>query len=677
MNDDDLVPFPGLVQLQLAGNPDLAMTHQQEGRKLLTRMLNANGVQNRISNGEPGGFYRASQMLPDGTRMTAITNNGMHTIRIESPHEQKTIEPQSHSQHKDLPPTRAHFATYDTGGVDPIPLPRPPVTERPVYEEEGEEKKDSSDYMWVGIRSTTPNVPWYGMQAMLIEPDSGAGMSGITGEDDHDEYPRRGIISSIDFWSGKWLKAIADGDGYTIDTEGADTVQAADIDDSIRSNYTIFATGGGTGAGGNMIPGTHNIEVNIGEDFLDGMVLVSANGVRCYCTNNTVQHQNDTSKWLPYDPLADDQTGAGVRNYGNRKITSSYPIAPCLWDISYVLDPDEDAQLYPCDNRPHALALRRALEKVGMSNQVLPGRYILALHVYDYGGLLSNRTGADIPLFADEEFPPKRNAYTDYDEYLEPQGTTNTGVHVEVRLGRGENAVVYKFEASVAGCDDRFDLNVPYGYEDYDQCTGTGGPNPFGPNFAQQLLAIDVLGGSAEWVDLERADLGPILGGGTYTYPDDQRKPLDIYVYIDPVSQPDQDQYAEYAANAVFRVLEAATSGAYGLNVMSDPGGEAGLMGIFAGCSKSTIWKYNAAARTVTPVPNIGNVDDYPYGMQPDGIMSPYVPAMAWYYPYKKQTAEACGHSLGIGLTAIKGSFHFENGESAYFADDADTSNCC
>jgi hypothetical protein len=663
--------YTGWLPLQLSGDLEKARTFERDGRRLLGAMLAVHGVNERIANGEPGGFFRKSVEMPDGTRLTAITNNGQHMVRIDTPRplEQREVPHEHHHAEGHSAHASVHQDIEPLEPSDHVPLPTLP--KRKYEEEEEEKKKDSSDYMWIGVRSTNPNVPWYSMQAMLVEPDSGPTWDG--------EHPKRGIVTSVDFWNGSWLKALDNGDGsYTIEQIATpDHIQGNTIDDSIQA--TIDTWSSGTGAMEHMIPGTHNIEVNIGEDFADGMVLVSANGVRCYCTTNTVQGQTDITKWLPFDPTADDQTGAGVRDYGDRKISGSYPIAPCLWDVNFVLDPDEDTQQYPCDTRPHALALRQALEQVGMTNQVLPGQYMLALHVYDnYPQLRSTRIGEAIPLYPGSV----RNGETDYIEFMHPADTTlNTGVYIEVRLGRGDSYSVFKFETVVASCDDRFDVNLPYGFEEYDECTRTGGPQPFGPNFAQQLVAVDVLGGSAHWVDLEGADLAPIFGGGHYAYPDDMRRPLDIYIFYDPLSQPGQENYAEWAAYALYAVLEAATSGVYGRSVMADPGGETGLQGVFSGASQSVIWKYDAEHKTITAVPDISDPDDYPYDPQPDGhggtFPSPYLREMAWYYPYKYIAKDACRNSLGITLTATKTSFFFENGQVVYFADPPPPDYCC
>lgn len=673
--------YTGWLPLQLSGDLDKARTFEREGRRLLGALLAVHGVNERIANGEPGGFFRKSVEMPDGTRLTAITNNGQHMVRIDTPRPLEKVDVPHHEHHAEG--QGAHASVHqDIEPLEPsdhVPLPTLPT--RKYEEEEEEKKKDSADYMWIGVRSTNPDVPFYAMNAMLIEPDSGPTMSGITGPDDNDGHPRRGIVTSVNFWSGNFLTAQYDDttDGsvsMSIEQVELDNVRCSTIDEAISTNYTTYATGG-TGAAENMIPGTHNINVLIDEN--DGQVLVSANGVRCYCTNNVIYGiQTDLTKWLPFDPLADDQTGAGVRNYGDRKNTR-FDVPPCLWDVSYVLDPDEDSQIYPCDTRPHALALRRALEKVGMTNQVLPGQYILALHVYDnYPQLRSTRANAPIPLYPGS----LRSAGSDYIEFMQPYDTTlNTQVYTEVRLGRGESSAVYKFETVIASCDDRFDINLPYGYETYDECTKTGGPNPFGPNFAQQLIAIDVLGGSAHWVDLEQADIAPILGGGHYALPDDTRRPLDIYIFYDPLSQPGQDNYAEWAAYAIYAVLEAATAGVYGYSVMADPGGETGLQGVFTGASQTVIWKYDAEHKTIEAVPNIGNPDDYPYDPQPDGhggtFPSPYQRDMAWYYPYKIISKNACRNSIGIRVTATKTSFFFESGQVVYFADPPPPDYCC
>lgn len=111
----------GWLRTELAGNIGLAKGYVMDARKMLGNMRTMYGVNQRIADGEPGGFYRQSLQLPDGSLMEAITNDGMDTIRITTQSTQQqtvedtnlvgqssssTVKPESHGvvlTHTDVP----------------------------------------------------------------------------------------------------------------------------------------------------------------------------------------------------------------------------------------------------------------------------------------------------------------------------------------------------------------------------------------------------------------------------------------------------------------------------------------------------------------------------------------------------------------------------------------------
>jgi hypothetical protein len=677
MSDEPI--YTGWLQTQLSGNIEQARGYLREGRRVLGAMLTAHGVPQRMADGEPGGFFKKVRELPDGTVITAITNNGRHLVRIDAPHRQP-IQKAEGEHHSATSPH--HSGRVEAQTEVPFEPAVPPIPTHPTREwedEEEEKKKPTTDYMWVGIRSTNPDVPWYALNAFIVEPDSGPPW-------DEDKNPVRGVVGTSAVWHGKRLVLNEESDtSYTLSTEFP-FIEAADVRDAIQTNYDDYVAT--DGAQLNIIPGTHHLRVLINGDG-DGEFEASANGLRCFASNETLQGQADITRWLPYDPLAHDQSGGDprdypdqqVRDYGDRHIRDSHPIAPCLWDIVYVADPDESAGEYPCETRPHVLRAREALEKAGMRNILLPGEYLLGIHIVDDApALRSTRAGEVIPMYAGEDLG-YRSATSDYDDYMKPVDTTlNTQVAIEVRLGRGADATTLTFHTAVASADDRDYSYLPYGFGTWDPCSQEYGPNPLGPNWAPQWLAINALGGSARWVDPGEADLLPIFGGGQYGNPDDHRRPLDIYLFIYGPSQPSQENYAEYMASALFAVMEAASAGVYG-DVLMREVSEAGLRGLLGGVSKSLIWRFNPMSMSLQPVPLISELEDYPYGEQnpdtPEAFMSPYIEPMFWYYPYKIIARDQCRRSLGICITAIKDTYFFESDQAGYFADPPLTVECC
>ncbi len=75
----------GPVQFGLTGDPRLARSHIADGRRLLGMLRSIYGVNQRIAQGEPGGFYSTSLRFSDGTLIVAVTNDGHDVIRIAAP----------------------------------------------------------------------------------------------------------------------------------------------------------------------------------------------------------------------------------------------------------------------------------------------------------------------------------------------------------------------------------------------------------------------------------------------------------------------------------------------------------------------------------------------------------------------------------------------------------------
>lgn len=72
----------GALRIELYGDERLAQQYVHQARRLLGAVRSQHGVDQRIGQGEPGGFYYGETMLPDGTRIVALTNDGQDTVRI-------------------------------------------------------------------------------------------------------------------------------------------------------------------------------------------------------------------------------------------------------------------------------------------------------------------------------------------------------------------------------------------------------------------------------------------------------------------------------------------------------------------------------------------------------------------------------------------------------------------
>lgn len=87
-HDDPVFNEPvasGALRVHLVGDRDTALGHLRGARQLLGQMRSIYGVNQRIADGQPGGFYRMRHQLPDGTLIEAWTNDGQDAVRISAP----------------------------------------------------------------------------------------------------------------------------------------------------------------------------------------------------------------------------------------------------------------------------------------------------------------------------------------------------------------------------------------------------------------------------------------------------------------------------------------------------------------------------------------------------------------------------------------------------------------
>lgn len=72
----------GWLRSEYHGDQDKAKGYALAARKVLGGMRSMYGVNDRIANGEGGGYYKQAVQLADGTRIEAITNDGVDAVRI-------------------------------------------------------------------------------------------------------------------------------------------------------------------------------------------------------------------------------------------------------------------------------------------------------------------------------------------------------------------------------------------------------------------------------------------------------------------------------------------------------------------------------------------------------------------------------------------------------------------
>lgn len=607
----------GWLRTELYGNRALAASYAHAARTLLGALRSQYGVNQRIAEGEPGGFYHGMQLLPDGSQIQVITNDGLDTLRIWSP------TPSSSSS----------------------------------GEGEESERSTPAPYLWIGVRAkySAGTMPWYALQTMLIEPEGA---------------PTRGFIQNGSGSRGWYTNLNAEFDP-------AENVTLLDPTDSLAFQMQRLHDQYSGDQAAKRLEDHCLALVDFSNNY--GFFYFSMNGVRLYDVNTVIQ-ADTTGRWMPYDPLLPADGQDGGRDFSGRGGFSVYdqPLPELAWDCVYVLDPFDEDGVAPCDSRPQIVAARRFLESQGMAAgeaQILPGAYALAINAFGSYQETSTRAGQAVPGMSGLT----RRPHYDYREYLVGSRFAPLTVEIEVRLGKDPDMQTFNFELTCADYDDRNANMLPFGFgAAFDPCTREGGANPHGPNWAQQTLLIDVQNATAELTEMVPT---PIGGGTYSASDVNYRDPVDIYLYGNyGVSQIASADYPHAAGAGLFTVLEQMTAAVWGGPHEINEHSAAAIQAAAAGLTKGFVWRYDPVANSFTALPLISTVDDYNYNNWTDvngaTHASEYQPQFFWYYPYKQQSKAQCRASFGM-LFGADQSYAFESGQNVYHNDPPYPSNCC
>lgn len=93
----------GPVNFTFLNNREEAKRHMYDARKFLASVKSKYGVYDRIAAGDPGGFFHESIDLPDGTRISVSTNDGVDTAIIAAP--SRVIEKEEKEEEVEFNPT--------------------------------------------------------------------------------------------------------------------------------------------------------------------------------------------------------------------------------------------------------------------------------------------------------------------------------------------------------------------------------------------------------------------------------------------------------------------------------------------------------------------------------------------------------------------------------------------
>lgn len=75
----------GWLRSEFYGDSDKGQAYLYAARKQLGALKTRYGVNERVAQGEPGGYYHDIRTLPDGTQIETLTNDGHDTVRITVP----------------------------------------------------------------------------------------------------------------------------------------------------------------------------------------------------------------------------------------------------------------------------------------------------------------------------------------------------------------------------------------------------------------------------------------------------------------------------------------------------------------------------------------------------------------------------------------------------------------
>lgn len=609
----------GWARVEIYGDKEQGKRLLNAAQHLLGAVKVENGVNQRIVDGEPGGYYHRWTTLSDGSRIHAVTNDGHDMVRI--------------------------YVAAD----EPNPQVKKP-------------RKDDvnpNDYMWIGVRVKDGCTrPYYALDVHLVEPDGTV---------------RRGYIGAA-FSGLSWgvdINAVyTEADGFKLDT-GSDGANA----DALHAEMYRVWHSGAFPFSSTMREGDHQFRANAygwhDPDF--SIIGFSSNGVIFqYWIADSAQ------SFGPHDPRmnADDNAGAG-RSFAGMN-TSGISIERTQrfgWDGVFTLDPFDDvaarAGVKDVDKRVEMLAFTKFLRDNDFiakpQKQVQDGEYKLFARAYGVPTeLQSSRQGDTIP-----DFPSfGRSTYCDYRDYLQPTGSfANLEVEVEVRLGRlvltqreglpnpaeqdvSLSPAVFHFDLTCAQYDDRNAVAWPHGATSvYDSCLRDNGPNMDGPSYSE---VIDIN------VKARTAKLGgglPSPGFGDAGYVESQptvRRSAMFFVYGGVFPQPADADWETYAARALFTAVESVTSGVYGCSEISEMS-EGGLKGLFSGTNKDNVYAYDGNGGLT----NLGHPStlpaDWASNDPPDDSTNFY-----WYYekavPYKNN----CFNTYGVLVSSVGGFYEMD-----------------
>lgn len=119
----------GWLRAEFYGDAEAAKGYLFEARRQLGAMRARYGVNARIANGEPGGYFRDFRILPDGTQIDVLTNDGHDTVRITAP--PPPVSEQPTPEYTPPEPPTAEGASTSSEVTPDVPEPHEEPLEMP------------------------------------------------------------------------------------------------------------------------------------------------------------------------------------------------------------------------------------------------------------------------------------------------------------------------------------------------------------------------------------------------------------------------------------------------------------------------------------------------------------------------------------------------------------------
>jgi hypothetical protein len=155
----------GSLRTEFFGDQEAGKAYVPTARRQMGAMKTYYGVNERVANGEPGGFYRDTRILPDGARIDTLTNDGLDTVRITAPPTKSSPlpppaipKPAEPIHHQDTAEAEHHQADPIHHQDEPEPFTFEPdiyiehhqdTAEPPPY---SEDEPVPRPYLWIGVR---------------------------------------------------------------------------------------------------------------------------------------------------------------------------------------------------------------------------------------------------------------------------------------------------------------------------------------------------------------------------------------------------------------------------------------------------------------------------------------------------------------------------------------------